>query len=180
MGMRHIKNTSPHRIPVVISVLKPDNNTLTIELKHGQSILVNDTGAATKSVIIQVKKSNITMSDEFPEGMTPYEVCTIQENSEPINETYVESENYVPVIDENITDQNSEPVSAPIDVEIVQQVAAQLENVAPGKKAGRPKGSTKKKRGRPKGSTKKKKLKKLKVLENGEQKNIEQTGEQSQ
>lgn len=184
MAMRHIKNTAPAHIPVTISVEKPDGSTLTVELNYGESILVADTGVSTKSVIIQLKKGNLTINEDYPETMVPYEKCVLQNTStEVINDTYMETETYEPVIDEPVSDEESavtEPVveaTEPVE-EIVQVPVAQLEPEVPVKKAGRPKGSTKKKRGRPKGSTKKKKLRKLKALQNEQQKNAEQTGEQ--
>jgi len=155
MAMRHIKNTSPNRIPITLSVMRPDKSTLTVELQYGESILVNDTGSATNSVIIQVKKGNITMSDEFPETMVPYEKCIISEN---INDE-IDSEE-ISKIESSEEILSQDEISGP---EIVQEVAAQSNEVI--KKAGRPKGSTKKKRGRPKGTTKKKKLKTIKKIE---------------
>lgn len=168
MAMRHIKNTSQHRIPVTISVIKPDQSTLTVELQYGESILVNDTGSATNSVIIQVKKGNITMSDEFPETMVPYEKCTISQN---VNDE-IDSEEIAKIeTTEEFPFQNEI-----IEAETVQDIIEQPAETQ--KKAGRPKGSTKKKRGRPKGTTKKKKLKTLKKLE--QQNNNAEQNEQQQ
>ena len=144
--MRHIKNISPTGIKVNISVATTDGQVITVELNHGESILVNDTGAASKSVIIQKRKGNIDIIDEAPEGMIPYRKY--------ISTTEVVTEN--PIV--KLTSPTIAHVECDVEIKTEPAVISSIEPIK--NKGGRPKGSFKKKGpGRPKG-TKKKKSKK--------------------
>jgi hypothetical protein len=148
MGMRLIKNISPTGIKVNISVVQTDGQSLSVELNHGESILVNDTGAATKSIIIQKRKGNIDIIDETPEGMVPYQKYSSQKEA-------VESEE----IDTGVIEKEQETYSIPEEhfengPTSIEGVTTESETVTidpPKNKGGRPKGSYKKKGpGRPK------------------------------
>ncbi len=143
MGMKLIKNISPTGIKVSISVIKTDGQNTTIDLNHGDYIVVSDTGAETKSIIIQKRKGNIDVSDYNQEGVVPYEKY---------------STNKEEVIPEFINNQivEIEEISGPPQ-EIVDEhnlwgtTTTESETVVVKNKGGRPKGSFKKKGpGRPK------------------------------
>ncbi len=71
-------------IKVNVSVMKTDSQSITVELFHGNCILVDDIGTETKSIIIQRKKGNIESIENFsvPFGMISYQVYPIV----PVNE----------------------------------------------------------------------------------------------
>lgn len=150
MGMRLIKNISPTGIKVSVTVVKPDGQNLTVDLNHGNYILVNDTGAVTKSIIIQKRKGNIDVLDGCSDGLTPYEIYSTQKEvsfSEEIDTGIIEKEEELEI--KNITEEHFEPQH-----NIIETTTTESETVIvnpPKNKGGRPKGSFKKKGpGRPK------------------------------
>src|ERR1035437_9218710 len=65
MGIRLIKNVSPAKIKVNISIQKNDGTNLNLYLNYGESILAQDTEVSTKSLIIQKKKGNVDIIDHL-------------------------------------------------------------------------------------------------------------------
>ena len=85
--MKLIKNISPARIKVNISVIETNGQTMSIELNYGECILVSDTGIETKSIIIQKKKGNIEILDKNPNGMVSYQKYLAEPNEQSV-QTY--------------------------------------------------------------------------------------------
>jgi hypothetical protein len=141
--MKLIKNISPTGIKVHISVIS-DGQSMSVELSHGESILVHDNSIATKSIIIQKRKGNIDILDEFPDEMIPYvKYYGIMTNDE------------IKTLAETIVFENPEiiltvPTLASVDC---GEIKSEITSTLPIKNKG----------GRPKGSFKKKKSKKKKV-----------------
>ena len=159
MGMRLIKNVSPVGIKVNITVTNPEGKNITVELEKGESILVSDIGAATKSVLIQTRKGNISVTDEQPRNVVPYE------KNSAIEEKVINDEIDTGIIakteEESVSEiHNLEDVTTESEIVIVEPIK---------NKGGRPKGSFKKKGpGRPKSSKKKKGSKKEKPTINSD------------
>jgi hypothetical protein len=140
--MKLIKNISPMGIKINLSVLKIDGQSITVELNHGESILVDNIGIETKSIIIQKKKGNIDISDNFISGMIPYQKYTSEPIVEPIVEFVVEP--IVEVVSPTEEHLKNEPTS-------FEDVTTESESVIidspidqPTNKGGRPKGSNRK------------------------------------
>lgn len=141
--MKLIKNISPTGIKVSISVINTDGQNITIDLNHGDYIVVSDTGAETKSIIIQKRKGNIDVSDYNQEEVVPYEKYST--NKEEVIPEF--SDNQIVEIEEisgppqEIVDEHS----------LLETITTESETVVVKNKGGRPKGSFKKKGpGRPK------------------------------
>ena len=59
------KNISPMGIKVSLSIIDNNGQNLSVELNHGDFILVNDSGIETKSIIIQRRKGNIEVLENI-------------------------------------------------------------------------------------------------------------------
>lgn len=159
--MKLIKNVSPTGIKVSISVVKPDGQNLTVELNHGDYILTNDLGADTKSIIIQQRKGNISVSDSNSETLTPYEVYHLSSTNIVSQEIILEDKSIdEPVVEQEISINEKIVEETQTEHSLLETVTTESETVTvdpPKNKGGRPKGSFKKKGpGRPKGKKKKK------------------------
>lgn len=137
--MKLIKNISPIGVKINISVIKTDGQSIAIDLSYGDSILVNDIGIETKSIIIQNKKRNIDILDDYPNGLTAYQKYSHEElNFHSLPECNFESEKtkkeeYAPP---EVVNDYIEPV---IKTEESSSIIEQVVN-----KGGRPKGSNRK------------------------------------
>jgi hypothetical protein len=147
MGMRLIKNVSPALIKVNISIQKTDGTHLNLWLNHGESILVQDTEVATKSLIIQNKKGNIDIMEynDVANQLNFYQVYPAQKEKDTINTDIVDSEFQNPFEKEEETENNSEEL-----LHNMEQVTTESESVIVAEpvknKGGRPKGATNKKK----------------------------------
>lgn len=144
--MRLIKNVSPALIKVNISIQKTDGTNLNLWLNHGESILVQDTEVATKSLIIQNKKGNIDIIEynDVANQLNFYQVYPAQKEKSATDIIDAEFQN--PFEEEN---DNSEE-SPNNNTHLVEDAVTQNESVTltePVKsKGGRPKGSGNKKK----------------------------------
>lgn len=156
MDMKLIKNISPIGISVSISIIKDDGSHATVELKREDSILVNDSSTQTKSIVIQQRKGNIEILNEYSSNLIPYEVnlsidSIDDDNDEEVSDELVKkwSETFAELKQQKVND---------VTPALINELSNS--NEPPKNKGGRPKGSFKKKgRGRPKTSKKKKQSK---------------------
>ncbi len=130
-------------IKINLSVIKTDGQHITIELNHNDSILVDNIGIETKSVIIQKKKGNIDISDELTTGMIPYQKYIhepVVEIAKPIE--YMSSENPVTDVKDLIEDTTTESESVIIEP-LITNTDSLINSVVESKtvKGGRPKGA---------------------------------------
>lgn len=154
--MRLIKNISPANIKVNISIQKNDGTHLNLWLNKGESILVQDTEVATKSLIIQSKKGNIDIMEynDVANQLNFYQVYPAQKEKDIINTDIVDSEFQNPFEKEEENSEehigyNSEtgPYVPVLDMEQVTTESESVILVEPVKnKGGRPKGATNKKK----------------------------------
>lgn len=156
--MKLISNISQAGITVNISVIKTDRQHMSFELNHGDSVLVDNTGIETKSIIIQQKKGNIKISDEYSKKMTPYlkYALNMVDNNE-IDETFVKAEQQSEVSPFDMFSDDDEIEIVP---DLLEEVTTESENIVldaqanidtsekviehPITKGGRPKGSNRK------------------------------------
>lgn len=145
--MKLIRNISPMGIKTGISVVKSDGQVITVELNHGDSILVDDNGVETKSIIIQKKKGNIEISEDFSSLMTPYKIHTKEQelNITVLELTFESDEDKLinepeeapAVIEAEIVNETEE--AAPTEIELEFLFTESVKS-----KGGRPKGSDRK------------------------------------
>lgn len=152
--MRLIRNVSPGRIKVNISVLNPEGMMVNFELKYGECVLVHDTSVATKPIIVQTRKGNINIIDKFLDDMIPYQKYPAKEdtsNSEEIDTGIITKTEEYDSSEEHF--ENGPSSIEEVTTESETSIIVPLKN-----KGGRPKGSFKKKgKGRPKKTKNKKK-----------------------
>lgn len=175
--MKLIRNISPMGISVNISVIDDNGQTISIELKYGENILVNNGGVETKSIIIQNKKGNIDIIDtQNTNNLNLYQVY--EKDFQPvveivIPELTIETSNapeIISILDDMIESTNeieknwAEAKSVLDDMlESTNEIAKIGAETIIKNKGGRPKGSFKKKS---KSKTKKKKNKNKKLPNN--------------
>lgn len=132
--MKLIKNVSPIKTKVNLSVYKPTGELFSFELNFGESMLVHDTSVTARPIIIQKRKGHIDIIDNYTINMIPYKINSVFERMEESKVDIIEAANIAETVDK-INVNNT-------IVEI---------NSQPKNKGGRPKGSFKKKgKGRPK------------------------------
>ena len=134
--MRLLKNISPTGIKINLSLIDANGQNLSIELIHGEFILVNDSGIETKSVIIQKRKGNIEILESFPEGLVPYKKYLPYE---VLTETNLE-------VHSNLANDEIQIIEDKIPTSM-EEITTESETIiieAPKNKGGRPKGSFKK------------------------------------
>lgn len=141
MGMKLIKNLSPNNVTVNIMVINNGQN-VNFTLEYGDSVLVNDVGAVTKSVIIQTKKRNIQLFDEFPTGMIAYKKYSVNDN--PATNNAIEDD--LSILDKN--EAQIIPVSSSNSgqMEPISNTNVSSKNAEQKNKGGRPKGALNKKK----------------------------------
>lgn len=135
--MRLLKNVSPMGIKVNLSLIDNNGQNLSIELNHGEFILVNDSGIETKSVIIQRRKGNIEVLENFQDDLVPYKKYSLDE---VLVETNLEVSNNLPADDVQIVEDK-----IPNSMEEITTESETIIVEVPKNKGGRPKGSFKKK-----------------------------------
>lgn len=145
--MRLLKNISPMGIKVNLSIIDDNGQNLSVELNHGEFILVNDSGVETKSVIIQKRKGNIEVLENFHEGFIPYKKYLPYEILDETNLPVEDIQIYEDKIPNSIEEITTESETIIIEV--------------PKNKGGRPKGSFKKKSSSRKKKTSKNKKSKI-------------------
>lgn len=135
--MRLLKNVSPMGIKVNLSIIDNNGQNLSVELNYGEFILVNDSGIETKSVIIQRRKGNIEVLENFQDGLIPYKKYL---PNEVLVETNLEVSNNLPADDVQIVEDK-----IPNSMEEITTESETITVEVPKNKGGRPKGSFKKK-----------------------------------
>lgn len=137
--MKLIKNVSPIKAKVNLSVYKPTGELFSFELKYGESILVHDTSITARPIIIQKRKGHIDIFDDYENDMILYKINSFSDKKEEPKIEKIESKILAipksePELEKNVIVEN-----------VTSETPVETKN-----KGGRPKGSFKKKgRGRP-------------------------------
>jgi hypothetical protein len=144
MGFRLIRNVSPARIKVNVTVENPEGQHVTFELKYGESVLVHDTSVATKPIIVQKRKGNIDIIDDFFEDMVPYQKYPYVEKVEQTPTEELDSELGNPFEKEEEESPKEHFENGPSSIEEVTTESEIVKIETPKTKGGRPKGSDRK------------------------------------
>ncbi len=155
--MKLLKNISPMGIKVSLSIIDNNGQNLSVELNHGDFILVNDSGIETKSIIIQRRKGNIEVLENIKDDLIPYKKYSAQE---VLIETVLEVNNNLPADEVQIVEDK-----IPNSMEEITTESETFIEV-PKNKGGRPKGSFKKKSSSSKKKTSKNKKRKTSLNTN--------------